>query len=150
MAKSAFGSQKWSKLDLTKFSDMKFFRLLPMLFLFPLFAVQTDDEEEDKDFPVAEKGEDEEKDPDDDMDEMKMQLDDIAQLHCLYFIETAEASTYTVEIENELGKIFNIYYADLLAMQIQYDLETEHFKNKTAQKEWTEKIKKEISDLMSR
>ena len=27
---------------------MKFFRLLPMLFLFPLFAVQTDDEEEDK------------------------------------------------------------------------------------------------------
>ena len=64
--------------------------------------------------------------------------------------ETAEASTYTVEIENELGKIFNIYYADLLAMQIQYDLETEHFKNKTAQKEWTEKIKKEISDLMSR
>lgn len=183
---------------------MKLLRLLPVLFLIPLFAVQADDEEVDltlhwsADRPLTWKdftGEiDVKKEYDawtyaginyvyswyyDENDEIGLDLNawayfdpaqswvkrnkqsaellaheqvhfDIAQLHCLYFIETAESSSYSTEIENELGKIFNIYYADLLAMQIQYDEETDHFKNKTAQKEWAEKINAEIKDLMSR
>lgn len=183
---------------------MKIFRLLPILFLFPLLGFQTDEVEKDAtvkwsaDRPLTWKdftGEiDTKKEYDawtyaginyvfsweEEGEEIKLDLNawayfdpaqswvkkarlsdgqgkqsaellaheqihfDIAQLHCLYFIEAANKMQYSANIEKELQNIFTIYYTDLLAMQIQYDDETDHFKNKVAQKEWAENIKKEI------
>ena len=63
-----------------------------------------DDEDEDKpDFPVEEKGEDEENAPDDDMDEMKMQLDALKKQIAAY--EANMEKAVSNEAEGRLRKM---------------------------------------------
>lgn len=67
------------------------------------YSKDDEDEEEKPDFPVAEKGEDDEKDPDDDMDEMKMQLDALKKQIAAY--EANMEKAISNEAEGRLRKM---------------------------------------------
>ena len=67
------------------------------------YAKEHGEDDEEKDFPVEEKGEDEDADPDDDMDEMKMQLDALKKQIAAY--EANMEKAVSNEAEGRLRKM---------------------------------------------
>lgn len=71
----------------------------------------------------------------------------IAELHCRHFEERVDKFTYTLNVESEIDSIYNVAFEEMLAMQIQYDLETDHFKNVEGQKKWNQFVSDELKRL---
>lgn len=71
----------------------------------------------------------------------------ISELYSRYFEERINAFTFSYEAEHEIDSIYNITFQELLDMQVKYDLETEHYKNKEEQLRWENWIKAELKRL---
>jgi hypothetical protein len=72
---------------------------------------------------------------------------DIAELHCRYFLEAADHFTYTENVEAEIDSIFNVYFKQMLSTQIDYDIATDHFRNKEEQIKWNNQVHAEMDRL---
>jgi hypothetical protein len=71
----------------------------------------------------------------------------IAELHCRYFEERVDKFTYTLNVEAEIDSIYGVVFEEMLAMQITYDEETDHFRNLEGQNKWNEFISDELKRL---
>ncbi len=71
----------------------------------------------------------------------------IAELHCRYFEERVDKFTYTLNVEAEIDSIYGVVYEEMLAMQITYDEETDHFRNLEGQTKWNQFISDELKRL---
>lgn len=72
---------------------------------------------------------------------------DISELHGRYFEERMNSFTFSNEVEQEVDSIYNVTYQELLDMQVKYDTETDHHKNKEEQLRWENWIKSELMRL---
>lgn len=72
---------------------------------------------------------------------------DIAELHVRYFKETVHSFQFTKNIESEIDSLYDSIFERMLAMQIKYDAETDHYKNKEGQTKWAQFMKEELQRL---
>jgi len=72
----------------------------------------------------------------------------ISELHARYFKEKVDVYQFTMEVETEMEVIYNTTFEDLLAMQIQYDEETDHCKKKEEQVRWINFVNDELKRLV--
>ncbi|MBL7900301.1 MAG: hypothetical protein JNJ99_17320 [Crocinitomicaceae bacterium] len=73
---------------------------------------------------------------------------DIAELHCRYFLEASLNYTYTENVEAEIDSIYNVYFEKMLSTQIDYDMATDHFRNKEEQIKWNQHVHSELDRLI--
>jgi hypothetical protein len=71
----------------------------------------------------------------------------ISELHSRYFEERIASHTFSYEVEQEIDSIYKVTFQELLDAQIEYDSETEHYKNKEEQLSWENWIKSELERL---
>lgn len=71
----------------------------------------------------------------------------ISEMHARIFKEKVDLYPFSMEVESEIELIYNTTFEALLAMQIQYDEETDHCKIKDEQLRWTNFINDELKRL---
>lgn len=71
----------------------------------------------------------------------------IAELHCRYFKEKCANFNFTSNIEAELKGIYDEVFAALLQAQLDYDAESDHYKDKEGQAVWNEFVAEEMARL---
>jgi len=72
---------------------------------------------------------------------------DIAELHSRYLEEAINNFEYTENVEAEVDSIYNAIFNQLLAAQIKYDEESEHYQNKSGQLKWNTFVRDELKRL---
>ena len=72
---------------------------------------------------------------------------DISEMHCRYFEEAVHDFDFTENVEAELDSIYNVYFDQLLATQIKYDEESEHYQNAEGQMHWNNFVASELKRL---
>ena len=73
---------------------------------------------------------------------------DIAELHCRYFLEASLNYTHTENVEAEIDSIYTVYFEKMLSAQIDYDMATDHFRNKEEQMKWNQHVHSELNRLI--
>lgn len=71
----------------------------------------------------------------------------ISELYSRIFEERISLHNFSYEVEQDIDTIYKATFQELLDMQIKYDLETEHYKNKEEQLRWENWIKSELKRL---
>lgn len=72
---------------------------------------------------------------------------DLSELYSRYLQATLSTFTFTDRVDAEVDSIYEAHLNALLAAQIQYDQETDHFNNIRQQAMWTQKVKSELKRL---
>lgn len=72
---------------------------------------------------------------------------DIAELHARYFEEKIELFSFTKNAGAEVDSIYEVTFNEMLAMQIKYDEESEHYRNAEGQIKWNDFVHDELKRL---